>query len=353
MKHALLLSCLLATAAAQAQPETLLDPARALQGYLGISYCSTPLSELDFEAFFAEFSALPNDRLRFEKIRVEVHALCLATPYVLRMMEKMEQPAYEYDMMRLCFYYCADPGNFSRLLPYMDGASFRESMATFLRERLDDQRADVEGQRQLFSSSELARTTELLQTLDSDQSRLQVAIELIQRNNLLSEQVRPLMDFLQLAANRKALALEAVAWVYDPANYFLVTERLPRKEREEVMALLQRSRPGLAPGFVSVRQVGCTYRVVESEVEQHLATLRGQPREDLRLRLAVQLFENNCFSVMELKKVMREFESDEDRLQLVQSAAARVFDPWNIYLVNAEFQRAVSVDGLFRFLSAS
>lgn len=337
---------------ATAQPETLLNPARALQGYTGESYCSVPMSELDFEAFFAQVKSLPNDRLRFEKIRTEVHAMCLATPYVFRMIELIENSGFEYDMMRLCFYYCVDPENFDRLLPYMQGGTYREAMSIFLRERVNSQRAEVEGQRQLMNTSEMDRAMAILRNLDSDQSKLAVATEIISGNNLLSEQIREIMNQLNLTGNKKELAQRAYPLVYDPANFFLVYERLPRRDRQKIMAEIEANKRPDEPTYTSSREIGCTYRVAESEFVGHLNSLKAQQREDLKLRLAQQLFENNCFNVSELRRAMNLFESDIDRLELVKVAQAYVFDPWNIYMVNAEFRRASSIDALYLYLES-
>ncbi|MDP5171948.1 MAG: DUF4476 domain-containing protein [Bacteroidia bacterium] len=333
-----------------AQPETLTNPAKALQGYTGESYCSLPISELDFETFFIELKALPNDRLRFEKVRSEVADLCLATPYVYRMMELMENSSHEYDMMRICFYYCADPGNYERLLPFMQAGTYREGMEIFLRERVQSQRPAVEGQRQLFNSSELDRALIVMRALDSDQSRLYVALEILRFNNLLCEQVRPLIELIQLGKNRMDFARQAYEYVYDPANFFLVTEKLSRKEREEVMASVNQSSRSKEPGYQTTREIGCTYRVAESEFVRHLGSLQAQQSESLKLRLAQQLFQNNCFNVSELKRAMQIFETDTDRIELAKVAFDHVFDPWNIYMVNADLLRASSIDTFFLYL---
>lgn len=336
--------------AATAQPETLLNPARALQGYTGESYCPVPVSELDFEEFFTQIKNLPNDRLRFEKIRTEVHSMCLATPYVFRMIELIENAGFEYDMMRLCFYYCVDPENYDRLLPYMQGGTYREAMSIFLRERVNSQRAEVEGQRQLMNTSEMDRAIAILRNLDSDQSKLAVATEIISENNLLSEQVREIVNQLNLTGNKKELTQRAYPLVYDPANFFLVYERLPRRDRQKIMSEIAANQRPDEPAYTSSREIGCTYRVAESEFVGHLNSLKAQQREDLKLRLAQQLFENNCFNVSELRRAMNLFESDIDRLELVKVAQAYVFDPWNIYMVNAEFRRASSIDAFYLYL---
>lgn len=337
---------------ATAQPETLLNPARALQGYTGESYCPVPMSELDFEAFFAQVKSLPNDRLRFEKIRSEVHSMCLATPYVFRMIELIENSGFEYDMMRLCFYYCVDPENYDRLLPYMQGGTYREAMSIFLRERVNSQRAEVEGQRQLMNTSEMDRAIAILRNLDSDQSKLAVATEIISGNNLLSEQVREIINQLNLTSSKKELAQRSYPLVYDPANFFLVYERLPRRDRQKIMGEIAANKRPDEPEYTSSREIGCTYRVAESEFVGHLNSLKAQQREDLKLRLAQQLFENNCFNVSELRRAMKLFEGDIDRLELVKVAHAYVFDPWNIYMVNAEFRRASSVDAFYLYLQS-
>lgn len=338
--------------AVTAQPETLLNPAKALQGYTGESYCPVPMSELDFEAFFLQMKNLPNDRLRFEKIRTEASSMCLATPYVYRMIELIENAGFEYDMMRLCFYYCADPGNYERLLPYMQGGTYREAMSIFLRERVNSQRAEVEGQRQLMNTSEMDRAIAILRNLDSDQSKLAVATEIISGNNLLSEQVREIMNQLNLTGSKRELAQRAYPLVYDPANFFLVYERLPRRDRQQIMGEIAANKRPDEPEYTSSREIGCTYRVAEAEFVGHLNSLKAQQREDLRLRLAQQLFENNCFNVSELKRAMNLFESDIDRLELVKVAQAYVFDPWNIYMVNSEFRRASSIDAFYLYLQS-
>lgn len=335
-----------------AQPETLLNPAKALQGYTGESYCPVPMSELDFEAFFIDLKALPNDRLRFEKIRTEISALCLATPYVFRMMELIENSGFEYDMMRLAFYYCADPGNYHRLLPYMQGGTYREGMSIFLRERVNSQRAEVEGQRQLMNASEMDRAIAILRNLDSDQSKLAVATEIALRNNLLSEQVREIINQLNLTGNKKEFARRTYSLVYDPANFFLVYERLSRRDRQKIMGEIAANKRMDEPEYTSTREIGCTYRVAESEFVGHLNSLKAQQREDLKLRLAQQLFDNNCFNVSELRRAMNLFESDVDRLELVKTAQAHVFDPWNIYMVNADFRRASSVDAFYVYVQS-
>ncbi len=334
-----------------AQPGTLLHPSQALQGYTGESYCTVPTEELAFEDFLAVLTKLPNDRLRFEKIRTEISRYCLATPYVYRMMELMVNANYEYDMLRLAYYYSADPGNFSRLLPYMEGATYRDAMELFLKERGQMLRADLEGQRQVMSPSEMQRVVATLTALDSDQSRLVVALEVIQNNNLLSDQVGKMMDLLKLASSRKELALQAYPLVYDPANFFMVYEKLPRKERTDIMTTLNSTPRPEEPAFVNTRRVGCTFRVAESEFMTHLGSLKAQARDDMRLQLATQLFANNCFNVTELRQAMEIFISDTDRLALAKAAYHHVFDPWNIYLVNTAFQRNNSVDALFLFLS--
>lgn len=354
-KHRIISSILvlfLGVSGINAQPETLLNPTKALQGYTGDAYCPVPMSELAFESFFIELKALPNDRLRFEKIRTEVGTLCLATPYVFRMMELIEHSGFEYDMMRIAYYYCADPGNYERLLPYMQGGTYRESMALFLRERVNGQRPAVEGQRQLMNTSEMNKAIAILTELDSDQSKLAVATEIILRNNLLSEQIRELVNELNLTGNKKELALRAYPLVYDPANFFMVYERLPRRDRQKVMAEIAANKRADEPQYISSREIGCTYRVAESEFVGHLNSLKAQQREDLKLRLAQQLFENNCFNVSELRRAMNLFESDQDRLELVKAAQQYVFDPWNIYMVNADFRRASSIDAFFLYLQS-
>lgn len=341
---------LLIAVSAYAQPETLLNPIRAMQGYTGESYCPTPVSELEFEEFLSEMRSLPNDRLRFEKVRTQIHELCLATPYVFRMMELMENAGYEYDMMRISFYYCADPENYDRLLPFMQGSVYRNGMEVFLRERVSSRRPDVEGQRQLMSPSEMTRALEIMEAATSDQSKLAIATEIVTRNNLLSEQVSQLGDEINLISNKKELCRRAYQTVYDPANFFLVYEELSRRDRQSLMSDIEAIRRPDTPEYVSVREIGCTYRVAESEFVSHLNALEAQRRSELKLKLAQQLFENNCFNVSELRRAMRLFDSDQDRLELAKTAEAFVFDPWNIYMVNAEFQRSSSVDAYFRYL---
>lgn len=334
----------------QAQPETLLNPVRAMQGYTGESYCQTPVSELEFEEFLSEMRSLPNDRLRFEKVRTQIHTICLATPYVFRMMELMENAGYEYDMMRIAYYYCADPENYDRLLPYMQGAVYRNGMEIFLNERVDSRRPDVEGQRQLMSRTEMERAMTIMQAAGSDQSKLAIATEIVDRNNLLSEQVSQLVDHLNLISNKKELCRRAYLKVYDPANFFLVYEGLSRRDRQSIMEEIEAMRRPDLPEYTSSREIGCTYRVAESEFVSHLNSLEAQRRTNLKLQLAQQLFENNCFNVSELRRAMQLFDSDQDRLELVKTAEAFVFDPWNIYMVNAEFQRSSSVDAFYRYL---
>lgn len=333
-----------------AQPETLLNPVRAMQGYTGESYCQTPVSELAFEEFLSEMRSLPNDRLRFEKVRTQIHELCLATPYVFRMMELMENAGYEYDMMRISFYYCADPENYDRLLPFMQGSIYRNGMEAFLQERVSSRRPDVEGQRQLMSPSEMTRAMEIMEAANSDQSKLAIATEIVNRNNLLSEQVSQLVDQINLISNKKELCRRAYQVVYDPANFFLVYEGLSRRDRQAVMSDIESIRRPDTPMYMSTREIGCTYRVMESEFVSHLNSLEAQRRSELKLKLAQQLFENNCFNVSELRRAMRLFVSDQDRLELAKAAEAFVFDPWNIYMVNAEFQRSSSVDAYFNYL---
>ena len=92
--------------------------------------------------------------------------------------------------------------------------------------------------------------------------------------------------------------------------------------------------------------------MAESEFTRHIGSIEAQARDEMKLRMATQLFENNCFSVPELQKAMRMFEVDQDRLDLAKAAFPHVFDPWNFYLVNTELKRASSVDALFAFLQA-
>lgn len=338
------------TFSAYAQPETLRSPARAMAGYQGESFCPVPMAELAFEGFYSELANLPNDRLRFEKVRIEVHELCLVTPYVYRMLELFENENYEYDLLRLTFYYSADPENFVRLLPYLEGQVYRDAFERFLRERVQLQRVDVDGQRQLLSEQELDKALAILQELNSDQSILLVAEELIRRNNLRSEQIRPILELIRLGSYQYKLAEAAYPYVYDPENYFLVYDALGRSDRRKIVRMIGDHPRPQEEGYTSARELGCTYEATDVEIESHLETIRRQRDAEQQLRLAQQLFRTNCFNVQDLRAVMRLLSSDYERLQLAKVAADSVLDPWNIYMVNAEFSRANSIDALHQFL---
>lgn len=335
------------------QSDVLLDPVLAMQKYAGESYCQPPVDELHFEEFLSEMRALPNDRLRFEKIRLQADELCLATPYVYRMMLIMDHPGYEYDMMRICYYYCADPENYNRLLPYMEGAAYRNGMEEFLVERLDVRRPATGEERQTFNQQELTEALDILQGSSSDQSRLLIASELVTRNTLDSDQIRQLADQIDLGRNKKEFLRTAYQTVYDPGNFSVVHEGISRRDQDALMEEIEGMDRSDRPGYTTTRETGCQALLPESEFVSQLRSLDAQWRTHFRLQLAQELFEQHCLTVSELRRVMRLFASDTDRLRLARFAEGLIYDPWNIYQINAEFQQSSTIYAFFQFLSGS
>ena len=335
-----------------AQPRMLLDAKMVIQQYKGESFCNYPMTELAFEELRASIKRLPNERLKFEKIRTEIGSQCLITPYLYQLMGLFENPTIEYDMLRLAFYYTFDVENFDNLVPYMQGQVYQDRMEEFLKERNHSQRADVEGKRQILSPSELTRALQVLAEFPSDQTRLVVAKQFVATNNLYAEQLREVVAEIRMVKKRVELIQFGYHHVYDPANYYAVYETLRGVEFDNVNDYVREHNRGKEEKYMSSRELGCTFLVTKSDFETHKNTIKAKKYDSERLRFAKNLMTTYCFNVGELVDCLALFKSDADRLELAQEAYAHIYDPWNFYLVNQSFKSLTTIERLDKFLNA-
>lgn len=334
-----------------AQPRLLLDAKMVIQQYKGESFCNYPMTELAFEELRSQVERLPNERLKFEKIRTEIGKECLLTPYLYQLMEEFENPTVEYDMLRLAFYYTFDVENYSLLLPYMQGQVYQDRMQEFLSERNNSLRADIEGKRQILNPSELTRALDLIETFSSDQTRLTVAKQFVSTNNLYSEQLREVVAKIRLNKNKVELIQSGYHFVYDPGNYYAVYETLRGKEFSQVGDYVRDHNRGTEEKYMSSRELGCTFLVTKSDFETHKNTMKAKKYDSERLRFAKNLMTTYCFNVNELIDCLSLFKSETDRLELSKHAYANIYDPWNFYLINASFNSLTTIEKLDKFLN--
>lgn len=328
------------------QKKDLLEGDLILQQYTGATYCDQPMSEMDFETIRVGIEALPRQELRFEKIRMTFCGECLLTPYVLQLMQLFEDPAYEYDVMRWAYYYTYDLGNYRNLLPFMEGLVFQDRMESYLNERQNAQRSDIEGRRQLMVDSELQTVLTELNKQSAEQMRLVVAKEIVRSNNLLSEQFAQMVQQFDLRKNQIELIQYGYDKVYDPANYFVVYELLRGANVRKVQTYIASQPQRKEDAYTSTRELGCFYVDARGEFEGHLRSIQSKSYAKDRIRFARSVFGEYCFNTRELIECVKLFPSDADRLTLVTDAYSDIYDPWNYYLVFSHLRSQNSINEL-------
>jgi len=329
------------------QNRMLTDVKTVVRQYEGESFCDQPMSELEFEEYRSSIARISSEKLRFEKIRMSISNHCLATPYLYQLMELFSNPSLEYDLLRLGFYYSFDIENYANLAPYMQGQVYRDRLESFVRERTFSIRADVEGQRELLSPSELRRALELIGTFNTDQARVAVAKQFVATNNMRSDQFREVVDQVSLNNSKMELLKFGYDYVYDPANYYAAYQELKRKDIAKIeMEINEKERPA-EESFTSTRKLGCTIILSKSEFEIHKKGIINKRYDSERLRFARNLFDTYCFNVNELRQCMELFKSDIDRKELALYAFDRIYDPWNFYLISGSFVSESRVAELF------
>ncbi|MEL6254517.1 MAG: DUF4476 domain-containing protein [Bacteroidota bacterium] len=329
------------------QNRMLTDVRLVVRQYQGETFCDEPMSELDFEEYKASIARIRSEKLRFEKFRTTVADQCLATPYLFQLMELFTNPSLEYDVLRLGFYYCFDIENFKNLAPYMQGQVYRDRLESFVRERTFSIRADVEGQRELLSPSELRRTLEVLASYNTDQARVATAKEFVRSNNMRAEQFREIVEQVRLNNGKMDLLYYGYEYIYDPANYYAAYQELKRRDIAKLDAFVAENRRPDEEQYMSSRELGCTIILSKSEFDTHKRGIISKRYDSERLRFAKTLFDTYCFNVNELGQCMEIFKNDADRLELAAYAYRRIYDPWNFYLLGGRFNSEAKAADLF------
>ncbi|MCX7606480.1 MAG: DUF4476 domain-containing protein [Bacteroidia bacterium] len=200
-----------------------------------------------------------------------------------------------------------------------------------------------------------------------DQTRLEIAKQIVRQNCLLAQDVRDLARLLDYEMSRLELAKFAYDYTHDLSNYFVVNESFEySSSKSELMRYIQ-GRParqqcqptqpvsGWAPGGGGPPATGapsrpCTPCMSASAFLQALSTVRNTPSDAARLEVARQISTTNCLSSEQVRDICRAFASEANRLEFAKAAYLRCCDPQNYFVVNQAFASVLSQEELARYI---
>jgi hypothetical protein len=223
-----------------------------------------------------------------------------------------------------------------------------------------------------------------LRRLRNTATKIAEARQTIQRNCLLSVDIRALMMTLAYERDRFQLAKFAYDYVYDIENFHLVFEafsgqhypnelqrylrmhrpagRVPRRGRPPAQRPQpgpepqpnpppQQPAPGPMPGYEG--PTGCPEpTLAPPEFQEAKQTIQHQSFSSSMMTTARQVIANNCLRTSQVEALMRLFSFESDKLALAKFAYPYTYDQGNYYRLNDTFSFESSIRELDEYLQS-
>ncbi|MEN3040292.1 MAG: DUF4476 domain-containing protein [Bacteroidia bacterium] len=194
-----------------------------------------------------------------------------------------------------------------------------------------------------------------------EQTRLELAKSIVQRNCLLAQDVRDLVMTLNFENSRLELAEYAYDYTHDLSNYFVVNEAFQFSSSREALAQYIRSKPArqhcqpalagsTSPSSGSPAPRPCTPCMSAADFAQVMATLNKLNGDLTRLSTAKQISTTNCLSSAQIRDICRSFYSEPIRLEFAKYAYSRVCDPQNYFVVYQALTSTASQQELSQYI---
>ncbi|MCS7188918.1 MAG: DUF4476 domain-containing protein, partial [Bacteroidia bacterium] len=212
-----------------------------------------------------------------------------------------------------------------------------------------------------ISRENLSQALLRLQKEPFEDTRLHLAMQLAQKNCLLAQDVREIMQSFTFDENRLNFAKYAYDYVHDIGNYIIVTDALNFSSSKEALMQYIEGRPARhycqggstsSPSHISSGPRPCRPCMEPAAFSQALHTLRSTSSEPARLEVARQIATTNCLSSTQVREICRTLMAEPNRLEFAKFAYTRCCDPQNYFTVGEAFAAVTSREELARYIQS-